>query len=116
MAEKEELLEKILKTTEEVLSPEDFIVDATKELIKEEIKDYLKAKLNENPEIKREFQEAIVMLVEARMKEVYALAKIAKCSAKLGLVAMPQSMKEELVKGFVSLFEKELNQIFERTL
>ncbi|MEM3413699.1 MAG: hypothetical protein QXE27_07140 [Thermoplasmata archaeon] len=44
MAEKEDMVQKILKTTEEVLSPEDFIVDATKELIKDEIKEYLKTK------------------------------------------------------------------------
>lgn len=115
MAEKEDLVQKILKTTEEVLSPEDFIVDATKELIKDEIKEYLRAKMKENPEIKKEFQEAIVILVEARMREMYAIAKIAKCSAKLGLAAMPPEMKEELVKNFVGLFEKELNQILEKT-
>ncbi|MCX8173459.1 MAG: hypothetical protein N3F63_02455 [Thermoplasmata archaeon] len=116
MAEKEDMVQKILKTTEEVLSPEDFIVDATKELIKDEIKEYLKTKMNENPEIKKEFREAIMILVEARMREMYAIAKIAKCSAKLGLAAMPPEMKEELVKSFVALFEKELNEILERTL
>ncbi|MEM3397162.1 MAG: hypothetical protein QW620_06030 [Thermoplasmata archaeon] len=116
MAEKEDMVQKILKTTEEVLSPEDFIVDATKELIKDEIKEYLKTKLNENPEIKKEFREAIMILVEARMREVYAIAKIAKCSAKLGLAAMPPEMKDELVKSFVSLFEKELNEILDKTL
>ncbi|MEM3444342.1 MAG: hypothetical protein QW115_00010 [Thermoplasmata archaeon] len=116
MAEKEDLVQKLIKTTEEVLSPEDFIVDATKELIKEEMKEYLKTKMNENPEIKKEFREAIMILVEARMKEVYAIAKLAKCTAKLGLAAMPPELKEDLVKSFVALFEKELNEILDRTL
>ncbi|MEM3413698.1 MAG: hypothetical protein QXE27_07135 [Thermoplasmata archaeon] len=57
-----------------------------------------------------------MILVEARMREVYAIAKIAKCSAKLGLAAMPPEMKDELVKSFVSLFEKELNEILDKTL
>jgi hypothetical protein len=116
MTQKEDFAQKILKTTEEVLQPEDFIVDAAREMIRDEIKEYLKAKLNENPELKKEFRDAIGMLVEARMREIYAIAKIAKCSAKLGLSAMPPHMKDELVKSFVSLFEKELNEILDKTL
>ncbi|MGC9060032.1 MAG: hypothetical protein ACP5JR_02180 [Thermoplasmata archaeon] len=116
MAEKEDFVRKMLSITKEVLNPEDFIVDATKDLIKEEIKDYLKNKLNENPEIKKEFREAIAILIEARMREMYAIAKIGKCTAKLGLAAMPPEMKEEMVKSFVALFEKELNEILDRTL
>jgi len=37
-----------------------------------------------------------------------AMAKIGKATARLGLTAIPDNMKEDIAKDFISIFEKEI--------
>ena len=67
-------------------------------------------------ELKKEFKEAVGSLFEAKAKEAYALIKLAKCTAKLGLESIPPQMREQLFKELINIFEKEINAVLEKTL
>ena len=48
--------------------------------------------------------------------EAYALMKIAKSGAKLGLELVPPHLREKLTREIASVFEKEIAAIMERAL
>jgi len=110
------LVETMIKSASEIVHTEDIMIEAVRDIIKDEIKNHIKGKLETNPELKAEFKEAINALFEAKAKEAYALVKLAKSTAKLGLESLPPQMKEQLMRELISIFEKELNVILEKTL
>ena len=106
----------ILKGTAGFSHPEDLAIEAVRDLIKDEIKKYISEKLNARPELKKEFKAAVEEYIEAKLKEAMALVKVGKCAAKLGLELVPAHLKEEVTKDIISLFEKEINMILDRTI
>ena len=115
MAEKN-ILDTLVKSTSDIIHTEDLIIESVRDIVKDEIKSHIKSKLESNPELRKEFKDAVGSLFEAKAKEAYALLKIAKCSAKLGLESMPPQMKEQLVQEMVGIFEKEMNTLLEKTM
>jgi hypothetical protein len=111
-----EEIDSLLKGTAGFSHPEDLAIEAVRDLIKDEIKKYIAEKLKANPELKKEFKAAVEEFIEAKIKEALALIKVGKCAAKLGLELVPSSLKEEVTKDIISLFEKEINMILDRTL
>ena len=49
----------IQERIEELLRPEDLIMEAARDLVKDEIKGYIRQKIDENPELKSEIKETI---------------------------------------------------------
>ncbi|UCD93062.1 MAG: hypothetical protein JSV43_03910 [Methanobacteriota archaeon] len=115
MAE-EGILELALKQSRGLLQAEDFFVDVIKDLVKEEIKKYIRGKLEENPDLKAELKAGIMEIMEAKVKEAAAFIKIAKASARLGLELVPPHLREEMTKDLISVFEKEINANIEKTI
>ncbi|UCH87930.1 MAG: hypothetical protein JSV49_06575 [Thermoplasmata archaeon] len=95
-----------------IIGSEELIIEIARELIKDEIKRIIRQKLNENPELRKEFKDAIGMYFEAKVKEAYAGVKLAKSSAKLGLELIPEHLRAEMSKEL----QEELNKIIEKTL
>ncbi|MFQ6107729.1 MAG: hypothetical protein ACE5QF_09150 [Thermoplasmata archaeon] len=114
MAE-ETILEPFIKASSGVLRTEDMVIEAVRDLIKDEIKRYIRAKLEANPELKKEVKDAVSDYIEAKVKEGYALVKVAKCGAKLGLELVPEKLRGELAKELVAIFEKEIGAVIDRT-
>jgi len=112
----QKILESILKGSMGIVHAEDVLVEAVRDLVKDEIKRYIRDKLEANPQIKAELKEGIGDLMEAKMKEAYALVKIAKSGAKLGLELVPSHLRKEMTKDLVQIFEKEIDAIMEKTL
>lgn len=96
----------------DVLGGEDILLDAAKDLIREEIKNHIREKLEANPELKKEFKDAIGMFFEAKLKEAFANIKLVKAGAKLGLEIIPENLKESMSKEL----ENEINKILEKML
>ncbi|TET90730.1 MAG: hypothetical protein E3J35_05425 [Methanomassiliicoccales archaeon] len=115
MAE-EGILELALKQTKGLLQAEDILVDAVKDMVRDEIKRYIREKLEANPELKAELKAGISEMLEAKVKEAAAFLKIAKASARLGLELVPPHLREEMTKDLISVFEREINAIIEKTL
>ncbi len=110
----EDLIKEVVKATGSTIQVENIMLESFRDLLKDEIKEKMKQTLEKNPEIKREIGEAIEMLIEARLKEAYALLKLAKASSKLGIEAAPPKIRDEMIKAFTSLFEKELMEILNK--
>ncbi|MGQ9582147.1 MAG: hypothetical protein ACUVV6_01360 [Thermoplasmatota archaeon] len=100
----------------ELIGAEDIVLEATRELVKDEIKRVIKIKLEENPALRDEIKEAISMYLEAKGRQVFAAVKLAKCGAKLGLELLPPALKKDISKEVMSSFEKELSEIIAKGL
>jgi adenosyl cobinamide kinase/adenosyl cobinamide phosphate guanylyltransferase len=108
------VVDQMLKSTVGVTNTEDLILEALRDLVKDEIKKYVRQKIEENPEIKAEMKQAIREFIDAKMRETYAIIKMTKCTAELGLEMVPPEMREKLGKDISGLIEKEMNQVFDK--
>lgn len=115
MAE-ESILEPFIKASGGVLRTEDIVIEAARDLIKDEIKRYIRAKIEANPDLKAEVKDAVSDFLEAKVKEGYALVKLAKCGAKLGLELVPEKLRAEMAREIVSIFEKEIGAVIDKTV
>lgn len=117
MKEIETLMQSLAKGDVSGIFPtEGVILDSVRELVRDEIKRYIQAKLEENQELKDEIKDAVKEYIEAKAKEVHATLKLAKAGAKLGLSLIPEDMQKEMSKEFISLFEKELGEIIAKAV
>ncbi|MEE9152137.1 MAG: hypothetical protein V3U20_09955 [Thermoplasmata archaeon] len=117
MSDGEDILSQILKgAVSNIMPQKDLVIEAVHDLVRDEIKRYIRNKLDEDPELKKEIKEAINEYLSAKVREVNATLKLAKSGAKLGLNLIPEHLKQEVSRDLVNLFEKELGEIFERGL
>ena len=100
----------------EELNTENIVMEAVRDLVKDEIKLHLRNKVDENPELKHELKEAVELFIEAKLRESFAAIKLAKAGTKLGLTLVPEKMVGELTKEFSKVFEKELITILDKSL
>jgi adenosyl cobinamide kinase/adenosyl cobinamide phosphate guanylyltransferase len=110
----EENIASLLRSQLGVIHSEDLLVEALRDLVKDEIKRYVRQKLDENPELKQEIKQAVGEFISAKMNETYALLKLTKCGAELGLGMIPKDLREKLGKDIASLLEKEVSQVIEK--
>lgn len=97
-----------------IMHSEDLLVEALRDMVKDEIKRQVRQKLDENPDLRKEIREAIGEFVAAKMNETYALLKLTKCGAELGLIMIPNELREKLGKDLASLLEKQASSILEK--
>ncbi|UCE75009.1 MAG: hypothetical protein JSV56_04715 [Methanomassiliicoccales archaeon] len=117
MSDSEDSLTQILKgAVSDIMPQRDLVIEAVHDLVRDEIKRYIRQKLDEDPELKKEIKEAINEYLYAKIKEVNATLKLAKSGAKLGLNLIPEHLREEASKDIISLFEKEIGEILGRGL
>ena len=114
MAE-ENIVERMLHDTIGAVHTEDLFVEAVRDLVKDEVKSYVRARLDGNPELKAEIRAAVKDLMEAKLHEAYAFVKLAKAGAKLGLELVPADMRAELTREVARIIEKEGGALLERT-
>ncbi len=113
MTKTEQILKPLLKdSVTDIFGGEDILIEAARDLVKDELKDHIRKALGDNPDLKKEFKDAIGMYYEAKIKEMFASIKLMKASAKLGLELMPDKLKQEMSKEL----EQEINKLIEKTL
>jgi len=114
MTDLEETLTPLVRRTiSDVLQAEGLVTEAMRELVKDEIKEYMRLKLNEDPELKKEVKDALNMYMEARARELIAAVKLTKAGAKLSFNMIPPHLREELKGELIKMFEKELNELLQ---
>ena len=101
----------LLQSSEELLSTENLIMESIKDLVKDEIKEHIHAKLEENEELKAEFKKGVELMLEAKAKEAFAYAIIAKASADLGMEMIPPKLKNEMKQKLSQVLEQEIESI-----
>lgn len=117
MGETEDTLTQVLKgAVSDIMPQKDLVIEAVHDLVRDEIKRYIRNKLEEDPELKKEIKDAINEYLSAKIREINAALKLAKSGAKLGLNLIPEHLRQEVSKDIVSLFEKEMGEILDRGL
>ncbi len=109
----EEAIGSLLKSTLGITHTEDILLDAVRDLVREEVKGYIHQKLEDHPSLKEEFKAGVKALMEAKIREAAALVLIAKSAAKLGVKLVPEDLREEMAKELVGAVEKEIATILE---
>jgi adenosyl cobinamide kinase/adenosyl cobinamide phosphate guanylyltransferase len=108
------VIDQMLKNTIGVANTEDLIIEAVRDLVKDEIKKQIKQKINEDPQLKAEMKQVVKDFLDAKMREGYAVVRMAKCSTELGLKFVPEEMKAQLSKDMAEFIEKEVSQVIEK--
>jgi flagellar basal body-associated protein FliL len=115
MADLEETLVPLVRSTlSEVLKAEGLVTEAMRDLVRDEIKAYMRAKLDQDEELKQEIKDALNMYLESRAKELLATVRLAKAGAKMSFAMLPEGLKEEIKDEILGMFEKELAEFLER--
>src|SRR2546427_10532985 len=97
MAE-DHIVEKVLRDTMGAVHTEDLFVEAVRDLVKDEVKAYIHARLEANPALKIEIRAAGKDLMEAKVREAYAVGKLAKAGTKAGLELGPPERRDAVTK------------------
>lgn len=93
---------------------EDLVAEAARDMVKDEIKRMIKAKLDEDPRLRERMQEAISELMDAKVREAYALVKVGKTGLDLAVALVPPDMKEKIDRDIAALLERELSSMVSR--
>jgi hypothetical protein len=111
-----EPIDTLLKSARDLLRPEEIVQEATRDIVKEEIRRHLEKTLKEDPKLAQDLKDAVRSLLEARALEYAAVLRVGTCTARLGLAAMPPAIRTALTKDVIELIGRELGQIAERSL
>jgi hypothetical protein len=111
-----EPIDVLLKSTRDLLRPEELVAEATRDIVKDEIRRHLEKTLREDPKLSQELKDAVRDLLAARATEYAALVRVGTLAARLGLSALPPEIRRSMTNEIVGLVSKELGQIVERSL
>jgi hypothetical protein len=111
-----EPMDLIMKSTRDLLRPEELVREATRDIVKEEIRRHLEKTLREDPKLSQDLKDAVRELLEARAREYAAIVKVGAATARLGLSALPPDVRRALTEDIVNMLSKEIGQIVERSL
>ena len=113
----ETLISQILKGGfSDLLGNEELVVDAFRDLLRDEIKRKMREALEANPDLKQELTDSVRLYFEAKVREYYATLKFAKASAKLGVTLMPQDLRDALGKDIGDFLQREVSELLEKSL
>lgn len=104
----------MLKDPLSAIKVEDLVAEVARDLVKDEIKRLIKQKLEEDPKLRRNVQEAIAELMEAKIRETYAMVKVGKCGLDLAVALVPSDLKQKIDRDIASLLERELSSMVSR--
>lgn len=100
----------------DLLGNEELVVEAMRDLVREEIKRKMREALEADPALREELRAAVRLYFEARVHQAYASLKFVKASAKLGVTMLPPDLRDELGKEIGSLLEKEVAALLEKAM
>ncbi len=109
-------VEELIKESEKVLPSEDLLIEAVRDIMKEEIKEYIREKMKKNPEIKDEIRKAMLLYIGAKVKEIEAATLMSKALGELGIISLPPEIKKEFISNMYKMFQKEIDEMLEKTL
>lgn len=113
MKEEEAALGSLVKNTLGIVHTEDLMLEAVRDLLRDEVKRYIRARLEERPALKEELKRGVAALMEAKVREASALVLMAKAAAKLGVELVPAEVREEVAKEFVDALERDIATVLE---
>lgn len=106
----------LLRSTRDLLRPEEIVREATRDIVKGEVRAHLEKTLREDSALAKDLHDAVKGLLEARAMEYVALLRMGTVTARLGMAALPRNVREAMTKDIVALISRELGQIVEKSL
>ena len=100
----------------DLLSTEDLVIEAFRDLVKDELKSHVRQKIDADPELKEEIKEAVAYYFHSKARSIYAELKATRAATRLGLRLLPDELQGEVGEALVTLFEKELGALLEKAL
>jgi ribonucleotide reductase alpha subunit len=100
----------------DLLSTEDLVIEAFRDLVKDELKAHVRSKIDDDPELKEEIKEAVAYYFHSKARSIYAELKATRAATRLGLRMLPDELQGEVGDALVTLFEKELGALLEKAL
>ncbi len=111
-----EPLDLLVRSTRDLLRPEELVREATRDIVKDEIRRHIERKLKDDPKLAQDLREAVHQLLEARAREYAALLRVGALTARLGVSTLPEDVRRMISQQIVSLVSSELGQIAEKAL
>lgn len=111
----EDEISQYLKNIFKTMPSEELYFEALHDIMKDLVKEYLRKKINETPDLKNSIAEILQEYMEGKLKEYDSMAKMAKITAKIGVLTTPQSIRDEAIGDFMSVFQKEIEEIIRKT-
>ena len=111
-----EPIDVLVRSTRDLLRPEELVREATRDIVKDEIRRHLEKTLKDDPKLAHALKDSVRDLLAARAMEYAALVRVGTTTARLGLSALPPEVRQAMMKDLVELISKELGQIVERSL
>ncbi len=106
----------LLKSAGDLLRPEELVREATRDIVKEEIRRHLEKVLHDDPKLAQDLKDSVRQLLEARATEYAAVVRIGASTARLGLASLPPEVRQSLIEDIVRTLSKEIGTIVERSL
>lgn len=100
----------------EFIQTEDLVLESVRDLVKDELKVYIRSKIDDDLELKAELKEAVKYYFNAKARSIYAELKASHAAAKLGMSLLPDELRTEASGALVSLFERELGEVLDRVI
>jgi len=100
----------------DLLSTEDLVIEAFRDLVKDELKAHVRSKIDADPELREEIKEAVAYYFHSKARSIYAELKATRAATRLGLRMLPDELQGEVGDALVTLFEKELGALLEKAL
>jgi len=108
------LITKLGKESAKLIDTEGLFVQAMQEIVRDEIKRRINARIEMDPALKQEIKAAVSDLIEGRIREAVAVMRLGKIAARVGVEMLPEDLKEEVTKEFASILEREISELFQK--
>ena len=73
----------------DLMSTEDLVIEAFRDLVKDELKSHIRNKVEADPELKAEIKEAVSYYFQSKARSIYAELKATRAATRLGLRLLP---------------------------
>lgn len=111
-----EPIDLLVRSTRDLLRPEEIVRDATRDIIKDEIRRHIEKTLRDDPKLADDIRDAVRQLLEARALEYAALIRVGTLTARLGLSTLPENVRRALTQDLAQLVSRQLDDIVEKSL
>lgn len=95
---------------------EELVVEAFREMVKDELKRHIRETLDENPELREEVKDAVGRYFEAKVAQTLAMVALAKAGTKVSLASLPEELQGQVGEDIAQTLENDLARILEESL
>jgi hypothetical protein len=95
---------------------EELVIEAFRDMVKDELKRHVRETLDENPELRAEVKDAIGRYFEAKVAQAFAMVALAKAGTKVSVASLPEELQGELGEDIAQTLEQDLATVLEKGL